>query len=63
MGVLRRESVGVDKLIWGTDFAHAASDWPNSIAVAERDFAGVPESEKRMMLVDNVVRYFNLDTE
>ena len=58
-----RDSVGVDKLIWGTDFAHAASDWPNSVAVMESDFAGVPEAEKRMMLVDNVVRYFRLDAQ
>ena len=51
----------MDKLIWGTDFAHAASDWPNSVKVMEQDFAGVPEDEKRMMLVDNAVRYFHLD--
>ena len=63
VGVRHRDSVGVDRLIWGTDFAHAASDWPNSVAVMESDFAGVPEAEKRMMLVDNVVRYFRLDAQ
>ncbi|MEE8518004.1 MAG: amidohydrolase family protein [Dehalococcoidia bacterium] len=61
IGVEHRDSIGVDKLIWGTDFAHAASDWPNSVKVMEQDFAGVPEDEKRMMLVDNAVRYFHLD--
>jgi predicted TIM-barrel fold metal-dependent hydrolase len=47
-------------LIWGTDFAHAASEFPNSMKVMEADFAGVPENEKRAMLVDNCVRYFQL---
>jgi hypothetical protein len=27
----------------------------------EQDFAGVPENEKRAMLVGNVVKYFHLD--
>jgi uncharacterized protein len=60
VGVKRRDCIGCDKLIWGTDFAHAASEFPNSIRVMEKDFAGVPENEKRAMLVDNCVRYFHL---
>lgn len=61
VGVRRRDCIGYDKLIWGTDFAHAASEWPNSIKVMEQDFAGVPENEKRAMLVDNCVKFFHLD--
>ena len=62
IGVRQREdSVGADKLIWGTDFAHAASEWPNSIPVMEQDFAGVPEDEKHAMLVGNVVKFFALN--
>jgi predicted TIM-barrel fold metal-dependent hydrolase len=61
VGVRRRhDSVGVDRLIWGTDFAHAASEWPNSISVMEKDFKGVPEDEKHAMLVGNVVKFFHL---
>jgi predicted TIM-barrel fold metal-dependent hydrolase len=61
VGVKRRDCVGADKLIWGTDFAHAASEWPNSIKVMEQDFAEVPAKEKRAILVDNCVSYFRLD--
>lgn len=60
IAVKRRESVGVDKLIWSTDFAHAASEWPNSIAVMEEDFEGVPEDEKYAMLAGNVADFFHL---
>lgn len=61
VGVRRRHSIGVDKLLWGTDFAHAASDWPNSMKVMEQDCAEVPKDEKHAMLVSNAVKFFHLD--
>jgi uncharacterized protein len=61
VGIRRRDCIGYDKLMWGTDFAHAASEWPNSIKLMEQDFAGVPENEKRAMLVDNCVKYFHVN--
>jgi len=61
VGVRRRDNIGYDKIMWGSDFAHAASDWPNSFKIIEQDFAGVPERERQAMLVGNAVRYFRLD--
>jgi predicted TIM-barrel fold metal-dependent hydrolase len=61
VGVQRRGCIGYDKLMWGTDFAHAASEWPNSIKVMEQDFAGVPQNEKHAMLVGNCVNFFHLE--
>jgi predicted TIM-barrel fold metal-dependent hydrolase len=61
VGVKRRACIGYDKVIWGTDFAHAASEFPQSQKYLQEDFAGVPEHEKRAMLVDNCARYFSLD--
>ena len=61
IGIKRRECIGYDKLMWGTDFAHAASEYPNSIPIMEKDFEGVPAHEKRAILVDNCVQYFGLD--
>lgn len=61
IGIKRRDSIGYDKLMWGTDFAHAASEYPNSIKIMESDFEGVPANEKKAMLVDNCVKYFHLD--
>jgi hypothetical protein len=61
VGLKRRDCIGYDKLIWGTDFAHAASEFPNSQKYVAEDFAGVPENEKRAMIVDNCVKYFRLD--
>ena len=47
--------------MWGTDFAHAASEWPNSIKSMEQDFTGVPQDEKHAMLVGNTTKFFHLD--
>jgi uncharacterized protein len=60
-GVELRHQVGVDKIVWGSDFPHKPTSWPNSRDVFERVFAGVPEGEKAQMLVGNAARFFHLD--
>ena len=45
-GVQQRDVVGVDKLTWGSDFPHSATDWPNSSLSIEQNFAGVPEDDR-----------------
>ena len=61
IGVGTRQAIGSDKVIWGSDFAHAASDWPNSKKTIAASFAGVPEGECYAMLAGNVIRFFHLD--
>jgi hypothetical protein len=40
VGVEMRHKIGVDRLIWGSDFPHQESDWPDSLGVIKRNFAG-----------------------
>jgi predicted TIM-barrel fold metal-dependent hydrolase len=61
VGVSARAATGADKLIWGSDFAHAASDWPNSRESIEKSFSGVPQKDRDSMLAGNVVKFFHLD--
>ena len=61
VGVATRQSIGSDRVIWGSDFAHAASDWPNSQKTIADSFAGVSEDERYAMLAGNVIRFFHLD--
>ncbi len=63
LGVELRHRIGVDKLIWGNDFAHAASDWPNSQRALAEMFRDVPEEEQYAMLVGNVARFFGIEVE
>lgn len=60
-GVEVRHRLGVDGLIWASDFPHQESNWPDSMAIVERNFAGVPEDETYKMVCGNVVDFFHLE--
>jgi predicted TIM-barrel fold metal-dependent hydrolase len=55
-----RADIGVENIAWSTDFPHVATDWPDSLALVEKLFAGVPESERRRMTCDNAVEFYKL---
>jgi len=60
VGVELRHKINVDGLIWGSDFPHQESDWPESQRVIEKNFAGVPADEKYKMICGNAVEFFRL---
>ncbi|MEA2642270.1 MAG: hypothetical protein QOF51_3664 [Chloroflexota bacterium] len=60
-GVSVRHHIGVNRVMWSTDFPHDPSDWPHSMDTVAREFAGVPEDEKQMMVCGNAVEFFHLD--
>jgi predicted TIM-barrel fold metal-dependent hydrolase len=61
IGIQLRHMIGVDKIMWSTDFPHIVTRWPKSLDLVEEQFAGVPEQEKRAMLAENAVKFFHLD--
>jgi len=60
LGVRLRHDVGVKALLWGSDFAHATGDWPESRRVIDETFAGVPAEERYAMLAGNAIEFFHL---
>jgi predicted TIM-barrel fold metal-dependent hydrolase len=60
VGVATREFIGVNNIMWSSDYPHTVSTWPHSREVIERDFKGVPESEKRQIVCENVARLYGL---
>jgi predicted TIM-barrel fold metal-dependent hydrolase len=58
VGVMGREFIGVENIMWSSDYPHSVSTWPNSREVVERDFKGVPESEKRQIVRENAARLY-----
>jgi predicted TIM-barrel fold metal-dependent hydrolase len=60
VGVELRHKINVDHLIWGSDFPHQESDWPESLRIIDKNFAGVPEDEKHKMVCGNAVQFFHL---
>jgi predicted TIM-barrel fold metal-dependent hydrolase len=60
VGVASREFIGVENIMWSSDYPHTVSTWPHSREVVERDFKGVPEGEKRLIVRENVARLYGL---
>jgi predicted TIM-barrel fold metal-dependent hydrolase len=52
-GVQNRHSVGLDNLMWASDFPHHINDWPNSRWLINEMSVGVPEDEKAQIFGGN----------
>ena len=61
-GIATRHDIGVSNLLWGNDYPHHDSIWPNSMAILDEVFAEVPDDEQQAMVWDNVVDLYNIDT-
>jgi hypothetical protein len=55
-----RHHLGVDHIMFATDFPHIECDWPNTRPFAERLFAGVPADEVVRIASGNVLDFFHL---
>lgn len=56
--IANRQRVGIDRLMWSSDFPHTGSDWPDSWRTIDADFADVPAEEKEMILSGNAMRLY-----
>jgi predicted TIM-barrel fold metal-dependent hydrolase len=45
-------------MLWGNDFPHAESTWPQSQEFLDRLFAGTSEEDRRKITSDNAVKLF-----
>ncbi|HWG23283.1 amidohydrolase family protein [Actinospica sp.] len=55
-----RDVIGVDNIMWSTDFPHPVTSWPNSRKIVEDQFTGIPDDERARMLSGNATRVWNL---
>ena len=49
-----REFIGVDNLMWGSDYPHTDSTWPCSGEVLDELFEGIPSEDRAKITRDNV---------
>jgi predicted TIM-barrel fold metal-dependent hydrolase len=59
-GVVNRGFTGVEPLLWASDYPHPEGTWPNTQAVLDRVFAGVDESERRLISYETTARLYGL---
>jgi predicted TIM-barrel fold metal-dependent hydrolase len=50
VGVETRHFAGAGNIMWSSDYPHSETTWPESRAVIEKNFKGVPEADKYRML-------------
>jgi predicted TIM-barrel fold metal-dependent hydrolase len=59
-GLARRHDLGVDRIMWSTDFPHPATSWPNSRDVVAKNFAGIPDEERDLIVAGNAARLYGV---
>jgi predicted TIM-barrel fold metal-dependent hydrolase len=59
-GIELRHEVGVDHIMWESDYPHTTSTYPRSWEFVERTLAGVPQEERTKMLHMNAMSVYHL---
>jgi predicted TIM-barrel fold metal-dependent hydrolase len=63
VGVENRHQIGIDNIMWSSDYPHTASTWPHSRDIIARDFKAAPEAEKWRIVRENVIELYDLDLD
>ena len=58
LGIQLRHYVGVDNLLWGSDYPHAESTFPKSREIVDQILEGIPEDEKRKIAGENAAKLY-----
>jgi predicted TIM-barrel fold metal-dependent hydrolase len=61
VGIELRDFIGVDNILWESDFPHITSTYPNSWNAVEHSLAGVPQGEREKILFRNAARLYKLN--
>ena len=60
VGVQMRRFIGMDNLMWGSDYPHAESTFPRSRQIVDRILSGVPEDEATKIAAGNCSRLYGI---
>jgi predicted TIM-barrel fold metal-dependent hydrolase len=60
VGVKNRHLRGGRNIMWSTDYPHSETTWPDSLAILERQFDGVPQAERAPIVRDNALRFYGI---
>ena len=59
-GIKLRHEIGVENIMWESDFPHVASYYPRSWQEVTRVVAGVPPEDRRKLLYENALRVYRI---
>ena len=58
VGVANRQFIGVDRMMWSSDYPHQASSWPHSQEVVARDFKDASPDDRFKITRGNVAKLY-----
>ena len=61
--VALRGQIGIDKIMWGSDYPHAEGTWPHTKKKLAETFAGVARDEIARMVGGNAAALYHFDPE
>jgi len=56
--IANRHAVGLERIMWSSDFPHSGSDWPNSATNIHAVFSQIPAAERDLILCGNAQRLY-----
>ena len=59
----KRHEIGLDRLLYGTDYPHLEGTFPNTLPKLQETFASYPEDELRAILGTNALAVYAFDME
>jgi predicted TIM-barrel fold metal-dependent hydrolase len=60
-GIRNRNIVGVDRMLWSSDYPHNASDWPHSWRTINAAMSDVAPGERHQILAGNALSLYRFD--
>jgi predicted TIM-barrel fold metal-dependent hydrolase len=60
VGLRERREIGIDNIMWASDYPHSETTWPNSKSLTDEWMAPFGEEEKAKILWQNCARIFGL---
>ena len=61
LGIRLRDVIGVDNMMWGSDYPHSESTFPQSRKILAEILAGVPDDEQAKIAGGNTARVYGFD--
>ena len=61
LGIQLRSHIGVENLMWGSDYPHAESTFPKSREIVARILKGIPDEEKAKIAGANAARLYHFN--
>ncbi len=63
IGIRLRDVIGVDGLMWGSDYPHAEATFPRSMEILDEILEGVADDERAKIVGLNAAKLYNFDLE